>query len=150
VLLAAVRPRQLLTGKVLGIGTCGVGQLAIPVIAALIANAIVHSARVPSSVWVLLPVTLLWFALGYAFYAFLFAAAGAMIARQEEVHLATAPLTFPLLLGYLLVYVVIMLIAIYGVIRIAARIYEGALVRGGARLTWRAALPLGEPSEHAA
>lgn len=192
VLLAAVRPRQLLTGKVLGIGTCGVGQLAIPVIAALIANAIVHSARVPSSVWVLLPVTLLWFALGYAFYAFLFAAAGAMIARQEEVQFATAPLTFPLLLGYLLVYaviasptatwirilsyvpplaptlmpprvavgdvawwevpldVVIMLIAIYGVIRIAARIYEGALVRGGARLTWRAALRPGEASEHTA
>ncbi len=192
VLLAAIRPRQLLSGKVLGIGACGVGQLAIPVIAALIANAIVHSARVPDSVWVLLPVTLLWFTLGYVFYAFLFAAAGAMVARQEEVQFATAPLAFPLLLGYLLVYaviaspaatwirilsyvpplaptlmparvavggvawwevpldVVIMLIAISGVIRIAARIYEGALVRGGARLTWRAALRRDETSGGAA
>jgi ABC-2 type transport system permease protein len=107
VLLAAVRPRELLAGKVIGVGLCGVGQLAIPVIAGLITNAVARSAQIPSTIWTLLPTILLWFALGYALYAFAFAAAGATVGRQEEVQFATAPFGFALVAGYLLVYAVI-------------------------------------------
>jgi ABC-2 type transport system permease protein len=184
VLLAAVRPRQLLTGKVLGIGLCGFGQLALAAIAGLIANAVVHSAQIPSTIWLLLPACLLWFALGYTLYSFGYAAAGAIVARQEEVQFATAPLAYPLIAGYLLVYVTIasphstvirvlsllppfapalmpariaigglawwelplavllMLVAIHAMISLTARVYTAALVRGGARLSWRAALRL--------
>ena len=187
VLLAAVRPRQLLAGKVIGIGLCGLGQLAVVVVAGLIANAVVHSAQIPSTIWLLLPSILLWFALGYALYGFGYAAAGALVARPEEVQFVTAPLAFPLLAGYLLVYaaiasphsiwitiasflpplapslmparialggvawwevpldILIMLTAIYATIRLAARIYGRALVRSGAKLSWRAALRLNEP-----
>jgi ABC-2 type transport system permease protein len=102
VLISIVRPEQLLVGKVVGIGAVGLGQLTVPVIAALIANAIEQSAKIPSDVWFLLPASLLFFALGYAFYAFAFAAAGATVARQEEVQIATVPLSIPLLAGYLL------------------------------------------------
>ena len=102
VLISTVRPEQLLVGKVIGIGAVGLGQVAIPVIAALIANAVEQSAKIPSDVWFLLPASLLFFALGYAFYAFAFAAAGATVARQEEVQIATVPLSIPLLAGYLL------------------------------------------------
>jgi ABC-2 type transport system permease protein len=186
VLLATVRPSQLLAGKVIGIGLCGLGQLTIPVIAGLITNAVVHSTQIPSTIWLLLPTILLWFALGYALFAFAFAATGATVARQEEVQFATAPFGFALVAGYLLVYaligsphatwirvlsflpplapslmpariaigdislwesalgVFIMLIGIYGMVRLAARIYSGALVRGGARLSWRAALRFGD------
>ena len=107
VLISTVRPEQLLAGKVIGIGTAALGQLSVPVIAALIANAIEQSAKIPSDVWFLLPASLLFFALGYALYAFGFAAAGATVARQEEVQFATTPLTIPLLAGYLLVYVLV-------------------------------------------
>ncbi len=184
VLLAAARPQQLLAGKVAGIGACGLIQLSVPVAAGLLANALVHSAQIPSSVWVLLPASLLWFALGYALYSFGFAAAGALVARQEEVQFATAPLVYPLVAGYLLDYVaigsphstvvralsflpplapalmparialggvawwemplavLITLAAIYGMIRLATRVYTGALVHSGPRLSWRAALRL--------
>jgi ABC-2 type transport system permease protein len=40
------------------------------------------------------------------------------------------------------VAVVLMLVTVYGIARVAARIYTGALVRSGARLSWRAALRL--------
>jgi hypothetical protein len=40
------------------------------------------------------------------------------------------------------VAVLITLGAVYGMVRLAARIYAPALVRGGARLSWRAALLL--------
>jgi len=184
VLLASVRPRQLLAGKVIGIGLCGLGQLAVAAIAGLIANAVVHSAQIPSTIWLLLPASLLWFALGYALYSFGYAAAGALVARQEEVQFATAPFGFPLVAGYLLVYAAIAsphstwirvasflpplapslmpariaiggvpwweialdalvtLIAVYGMILLATRIYTGALVHGGPRIGWRAALKL--------
>jgi ABC-2 type transport system permease protein len=184
VLLAVVRPRQLMNGKVLGIGVCGLGQLTIVVGAGLIANAVVQSAEIPSIIWVLLPAMLLWFVLGFGLYSFACAAAGAMVARQEEVQFVTLPVTLPLIIGFLLMYaaiaspdawwirvlsflppfaptlmpvrlalghmgawemplaVVIMVAAVYGVARLAARIYAGALVRSGGRLSWRAALRL--------
>jgi ABC-2 type transport system permease protein len=187
VLLAAVRPGQLLTGKVLGIGLCGIGQLAIAVAAGLIANAVVQSANIPSTLWTLLPSVLLWFALGYALYSFAYAAAGALVGRQEDVQFVTLPLTLPIFAGFLLTYlaiaspdawwiqllsffpplapvlmpvrlalgavswwemplaVLIMLLAVYGMARLAARIYAPAMVRGGARLSWRDALRLREP-----
>jgi ABC-2 type transport system permease protein len=104
VLLSAVRSRDLLAGKVLGIGACGLGQMFIAVAAGLIANAAVHRTHIPSTVWALLPAVLLWFLLGYALYAFAFAAAGALVARQEEVQLVTTPFASLLILGYLLTY----------------------------------------------
>jgi ABC-2 type transport system permease protein len=186
VLLAVVRPGQLLAGKVVGIGASGVGQIGIAVVAGLIANALVKSAVIPSTVWVLLPTILLWFLLGYTLYAFAYAAAGALVGRQEEVQFVTLPITLPIFAGFLLTYaaiaspyawwiqllsflpplapvlmparlalgavawwempvaVLIMVVAIYGMARLAARIYAPALVQGGGRLTWRAALRLQE------
>lgn len=184
VLLAAVTPSDLMTGKVIGIGLVGFGQMAITIGAALITNAVFQSSSVPSEVWVLLPAILLWFVLGYTLYAFGFAAAGAMVARQEEVQSVTAPFTVFLIGGFLLTYaliaspdalwvkiasylpplmpvlmparlalghlaiwemplaVVIMLASIYGMVRLAGRIYAAGLVHGGARLSWMVALRL--------
>lgn len=182
VLLAAVTPNELMTGKVIGIGLVGFAQMAVTIGGALIANAIVQSSLVPSAVWVLLPAILLWFALGYLLYAFGFAAAGAMVARQEEVQSVSAPFTVFLIAGFLLNYgliaspdalwvkvvsyvpplmpvlmparlalghvaiwemplaILIMLASIYGMARLAGRIYATSLVRGGPRLSWMAAL----------
>jgi ABC-2 type transport system permease protein len=173
-----------MTGKVIGIGLVGFGQMAITIGAALITNAVFQSSSVPSEVWVLLPAILLWFVLGYTLYAFGFAAAGAMVARQEEVQSVTAPFTVFLIGGFLLTYaliaspdalwvkiasylpplmpvlmparlalghlaiwemplaVVIMLASIYGMVRLAGRIYAEGLVHGGARLSWMVALRL--------
>lgn len=107
VLLGAVAPRELLVGKVLGIGACGLGQLGVAALAGLVANAVVNSAVIPSSVWVLVPVFLVCFLAGFALYAFAFAAAGALVARQEEVQFVTMPFSIVLLIGYLLVYAAI-------------------------------------------
>jgi ABC-2 type transport system permease protein len=186
VLLGAVRPSHLLTGKVLGIGVCGAVQLGIAAGVGLLANAVVQSAVIPATIWVLLPTVLLWFVLGYAFYAFAYAAAGALVGRQEEVQFVSLPITLPIIVGFLLTYLTIArpdalwlrllsflpplapilmparlalgslswwemplaalltVAATYGMERLAARIYAPALVRGGARLTWSAALRLGE------
>jgi ABC-2 type transport system permease protein len=107
VLLGAVQPRQLMTGKVAGVGLVGLGQLAIAVGAGLIANAAVKGAQIPSTVWRLLPSILLWFLLGYTLYSFAYAAAGAIVARQEEVQFATLPIIIVLVAGFLITYAAI-------------------------------------------
>src|SRR2546423_10650824 len=107
ILLATVRPSQLLAGKVVGIGVCGLGQIGIAVVAGLLANAAVQSAAIPSTVWVLLPTVLLWFVLGYALYAFALATAGALVGRQEEGQFVTLPFVMPLVGGFLLTYAAI-------------------------------------------
>jgi ABC-2 type transport system permease protein len=97
-LLAAIRPRQLLTGKVLGIGLLVLGQLVvIGVFAAVLALA-VGALEVPAGTVGALGVVLVAFVFGYAFYATVFAVAGALVPRQEELQSSSAPLIF-LLIG---------------------------------------------------
>lgn len=104
ILLATVRPGQLLAGKVAGIGLTGLGQLAIAAGAGLIANAVTQSAKIPASVWALMPSFLVFFLAGFVLYAFVLAAAGALVSRQEEVQSVLLPVAMPLVLGYLLVF----------------------------------------------
>jgi ABC-2 type transport system permease protein len=107
VLLAVVRPSRLLAGKVLGIGLVGFLQIGLTVGAGLIANTLVKRAEIPSTVWLLLPMVLLWFLLGFALYAFACAAAGALVARQEEIGFVTMPILMFLVISFLLMYVAV-------------------------------------------
>jgi len=75
--------------------------------AGLVANALVKRAEIPSTAWVLLPMVLLWFLLGFALYAFACAAAGALVARQEEIGFVTMPILMILVISFLLMYVAI-------------------------------------------
>jgi len=104
VLLGAVRSVDLLTGKVVGMGIFAFGQMAITVAAGLVANAVFHSAVIPGTIWVLLPMVLFWFVLGYTLYSFGFAVAGALVGRQEDVQYVVTPFNIPLVLGFLLTY----------------------------------------------
>ena len=69
VLLAAVRPIQLLGGKVLGIGLVALGQATLIVGFALIVVEAVGSDLLRGSAPLVLACELLWLVLGYAFIA---------------------------------------------------------------------------------
>lgn len=104
VLLATLRPTQLLAGKVLGIGLFGLLQMLCIAAAALAAALAVGSTRLPPGILVLIPGAFGWFIGGYALYALAFAAAGALVARQEEVGYVIAPFSTLLVGGYLLTF----------------------------------------------
>ena len=74
VLLATVRPIQLLGGKVLGIGLVALGQATLIVGFALIVAAAVGSDLLHGSAPLVLVCQLLWLVLGYAFYCWVYAA----------------------------------------------------------------------------
>jgi len=102
VLLATLRPIQLLGGKVLGIGLVALGQATLIVGVALGLGAAVGSDLLHGSAPVELVSQLLWLFLGYAFYCWVYAAAGSMAERQDQVQTLVLPLTLPIILGYVL------------------------------------------------
>lgn len=98
--LATVRPAQLLAGKVLGIGALGVGQLLLVAGAGLGLALAVGSADLPPSTTGAVVQLVLWFLLGYAFYSCAYAATAALVSRQEDMQSSTAPLTYLLIGSY--------------------------------------------------
>ena len=104
VLLARVRSDQLLAGKVIGIGLAAMIQFTAAVAAGL-ASLQISGQSVPGEVWSALPVTLVWFVGGYAFYSTLFALAGSLVSRQEDAQAAAAPISTVLIGAYLLVFI---------------------------------------------
>jgi ABC-2 type transport system permease protein len=101
VLLATVRPIQLLGGKVLGIGLVAIGQALLLVGVALGLGAAVGSNVLHGSAPLGLLAELAWFVLGYAFYCWVYAAAGSMAERQDQVQTLALPLSIPILFGYI-------------------------------------------------
>ncbi|MDP9092670.1 MAG: ABC transporter permease [Actinomycetota bacterium] len=101
VLLAAVRPRQLLAGKVLGIGIVALMQAALILAVALGVGAAVGSDLLHGGNPTDVLATLAWLVLGYVFYCWVYAAAGSLATRQEHIQTLAFPLQLPLLLGYI-------------------------------------------------
>ena len=97
-LLATLRPWQLLAGKVIGIGLLGLGQLVLTGVVGIAAAVGTGAVDVPSGILGVAGQVLVWFLLGFAFYACLFAALASLVSRQEEVQNVTTPLSV-LLLG---------------------------------------------------
>ena len=100
VLLATIRPIQLLGGKVLGIGLVALGQATIIVGFALIVGAAVGSDLLKGTGPLVLACELLWLVLGYAFYCWVYAAGGSTAERQDQVQTLALPLSIPILVGY--------------------------------------------------
>lgn len=101
ILLAAVRPQQLLVGKLIGIGLVGLTQLVIVGAASLILALLTNVVTIPVIGAGAVAAALLWFVLGYFFYAILFAAGGSLVSRQEDVAAVTMPITILLVAAYI-------------------------------------------------
>ena len=97
-LVCRVRPRDLLGGKVLGIGIVGLGQMLLALLAGATAIVALDTIDVPDAVPATLAAAVLWFALGYAFWSVALAAVGALVSRVEDLQAAVAPLTWTMTL----------------------------------------------------
>ena len=185
VLMSALRPHQLMAGKVIGIGLLGIGQLLVVLITAAVAALSVDLIDIPDVSVGLIGSLLLWFVLGFSFFSVAYAAAGALVSRLEEAQSVATPLTLVGVAGYFAAFAVIenpdgvvakvttflppvapfvvpirqaqdaiavwesllsvalMLAATYGLIRLAGRVYSGAILNVGARVkvrdAWRSA-----------
>jgi len=101
VLLATVRPGQLLAGKVAGIGAVALLQAVSLVAFALVLAKVVGANLVQGAAPLVVAATLVWLVLGYAFYSWVYAAAGSLAERQDQVQSLVLPLSAPLIFGYI-------------------------------------------------
>jgi ABC-2 type transport system permease protein len=183
-LLSAIRARQLLAGKVIGIGLVGLLQLMLVVIVGLGIALASGEVDLPPTTATTALLVALYFVLGYALYACAFAVAGALVSRQEDTQSTTTPMLVILVAGYLasfqavdkpeatlakvltyvppvapmivptraaqgavsppevLISVALMLVSIAVLIRVAARVYERAVLRMGSPMKLTQALRL--------
>jgi ABC-2 type transport system permease protein len=102
VLLATLRPSHLLRGKILGIGLLGLLQLLLIGVVALFASNAVGSLEFPSGAIATMGVVLVWFVLGFFFYAGLFAVAGSIVTRQEDLQTTMTPLTILIIASFII------------------------------------------------
>jgi ABC-2 type transport system permease protein len=100
VLLTTLRPVQLVTGKVVGMGALALSEMLVLGAVYLLAAEAAGTSAVRTASPGVLAMGLLWLLLGYAFYSFAFAAAGSLITRQADANNAAFPLYIPLILGY--------------------------------------------------
>ena len=101
VVLAAIRPVQLLAGKILGIGLLGIGQVALIAGVGVGVALAIGSLDLPATTAEAVLLVILYFLLGYLLYAAAFAVSGAIVSRQEDVQSSSAPLSILLVAGYL-------------------------------------------------
>lgn len=107
ILLATVRPRHLLFGKVIGIGLVAMLQLVLLGAAGLMAVARTKVINLPTIGVTAVASGLLWFVLGFLLYALLDAAAGSLVSRQEDAPAVVSPLSMLVVGTYLAFFWVI-------------------------------------------
>jgi ABC-2 type transport system permease protein len=109
-MVATVKPRSLMAGKILGVGGAGLLQTAVWLVMAalslqyrdqLLGAFGVHTARVslPALSIDIVAIALAYFVLGYFFYASLYAAMGAMVSTEQDTQQVQLPVTLLLVAG---------------------------------------------------
>jgi ABC-2 type transport system permease protein len=100
VLLATVRPTQLLMGKVIGFAALAFAQILAVAATFGLCGLAVGSDAVHGKAGGVVLVGVIWLVLGFGLYCSAFAAAGSLITRQSDAGNAALPLLIPLILAY--------------------------------------------------
>jgi ABC-2 type transport system permease protein len=102
ILLATVRPWQLMLGKIIGIGLIALVQVVLVAGAALVLASATKLVSIPTLGVDVVVSGVVWFVLGYLMYALLYAAVGSMVSRQEDVASVSLPVTLVLAASWIL------------------------------------------------
>lgn len=102
VLLAVLRPSQVLVGTVLAVGLVTLFQLLVLAVPVLVGATITDASWLPPVAGPDLALAILWFVLGFLLFAFLYAAGGALVEKVTEAGTAVLPVTMLIITGYML------------------------------------------------
>jgi ABC-2 type transport system permease protein len=107
VLLARMPARNLLAGKVAGIGLLGFAQFTVTALAALVTALAVDSVDIPAVSGGVLAWVVAWFVLGYAIYAMAYGALGSLASRAEDASTVAGPVSYVLIAAYWASYIAV-------------------------------------------
>jgi len=108
VLLAILRPSQVLVGTVAAVGTVTLVQLLVLAAPLAVAVQVTDNIGLPPVAAGDIGLAVAWFVLGFVLYAFVFAASAALVDKITEVNTAILPVTMGLVIGYMLAITVVM------------------------------------------
>ncbi len=183
VVLATVRPWQMMAGKLLGLGLLGLAQLGLLIGLGLIAATASDLVEVTGEALLASGWVVVWFILGFSLYSTVYAVGGAMASRAEEAQSAAIPIALIVLAGYFAAFIVVLpepestlstvlsvlppfapfampaiialgkaavwqivlsvgltVISTVLIVRVAGRVYAGAILQSGERVKLRQAL----------
>ena len=110
-LVTSTTPKTIVLGKTIGIGIVGLLQVAVMVIVALISknlfleegmlDGIIDFSTITPYLGI---ITGIYFILGYAFYALLYALTGSTVSKPEDVQSANGPVAIVAVIGFYLAY----------------------------------------------
>jgi ABC-2 type transport system permease protein len=101
-LLATMRPWQLLAGKILGLGLLGLAQMVVIAVVGIAGALAFDVVELPGRLIGTVVTVVAWFVLGYAFYASVFAAAASLVSRQEDLGSVITPASLLLVVGFVI------------------------------------------------
>jgi ABC-2 type transport system permease protein len=101
-LLATMRPWQLLAGKILGLGLLGLAQMLVIAVVGIAGALAFDVVELPGRLIGTVLTVVAWFVLGYAFYASVFAAAASLVSRQEDLGSVITPASLLLVVGFVI------------------------------------------------
>lgn len=107
VLLAVLRPSQVLVGTVAAVGTVTLAQLLVLATPLAVSVQVTEDLQLPPVAAGDLAIAMIWFVLGFLLYAFLFAASAALVDKITEVSSAIMPVTVVLTASYLMAITVV-------------------------------------------
>ena len=114
-LVTSTTPRTIVLGKTIGIGIVGLIQIAAIIATALISNALFLEEGVLDGIIdfsnitpFLGIITAVYFILGYAVYALLYALTGSTVSKPEDVQSANGPVAIIAVIGFYLAYFTMM------------------------------------------
>ncbi len=99
-LLATMKPWQLLAGKILGLGVLGLAQIVVIVVLGVAGAIAFDVVDIPGELIGTAVSVVLWFVLAYAFYAAIFAVAASLVSRQEDLGTVLMPTTLVLVAAF--------------------------------------------------
>ncbi|MGW5720852.1 ABC transporter permease [Amycolatopsis sp. NPDC003865] len=149
ILLASVRPWQLLLGKVIGLGLVGLTQLVILGAAGLAAASATGVFSLSGFATGTLLWGLLWYLLGFLLYATIYGALGSLVSRQEDTQSVVSPLNIILIVGFIAGINLLLqdsagtAVKVLSLVPLLSPILMPARISTGAAAGWEIALSLG-------
>lgn len=119
ILVSSVRPRELMLGKIIGIGAVGLTQVGIWAIVGATLSQFGLGGRLGELVglgldlagfafpWSILLFGFLYFVLGYLMYSAMFAGAGAMLTSEQDIQQVLIPVMMPIIIPIILMPAVV-------------------------------------------
>jgi ABC-2 type transport system permease protein len=101
-LLATMKPWQLLAGKILGLGVLGLAQILVIAVVGVAGALTFDIVDIPGDLISTAVSVVAWFVLGYALYAAIFAVAGSLVSRQEDLGTVVMPTTLVLVAAFVI------------------------------------------------